>query len=180
MIRINLLPVRAAKKKESVRFQLTVAGLVTVSVIAISVAAYFKLGSDASLLKMDIDSAGKELQDLKRQVGELSKLKEQKRVVESKLGVVKRLEGARTGPVELFTKVAGSVPQRAWIYSLQDRGKVITVNGYAGKDEDVAEFMRGFEGYGAFKKVELIVAQRSKTKTAGRDLVEFTIVVERQ
>jgi hypothetical protein len=35
MIRINLLPVRAAKKRESVRFQLTVAGLITFFVIAL-------------------------------------------------------------------------------------------------------------------------------------------------
>ncbi|HLE09257.1 MAG TPA: fimbrial protein, partial [Thermodesulfobacteriota bacterium] len=76
MIRINLLPIRAAKKKESVRFQLTVAGLITLSVVAILAAVYLKFGSDISLLGADIAAAEKELEGLKVEVGELTKLKE--------------------------------------------------------------------------------------------------------
>ena len=57
MIRINLLPVRAAKKKESVRFQLTIAGLCTVFVIAVSVLVYISATSEASQLSTDITNA---------------------------------------------------------------------------------------------------------------------------
>jgi len=54
MIRINLLPVRAAKKKESIRFQLTVAGLATFLVAAVSIASYLVVGSEASSLNGQI------------------------------------------------------------------------------------------------------------------------------
>ena len=40
MIRINLLPVRAAKKKETIRFQLTIAGLFTFFVVAATILFY--------------------------------------------------------------------------------------------------------------------------------------------
>ncbi|MBI5560753.1 MAG: PilN domain-containing protein [Deltaproteobacteria bacterium] len=180
MIRINLLPVRAAKKKESIRFQLTVAGLITLSVAAISIALYFKLTSDMTLLNQDISTAENELQELKKQVGELSKLKEDKRVVQGKLDVVRKLESARTGPVELFTKVGFAVPPRAWLKSLADNGKVIALNGYAASDEAVADFMRGLQAYEGFAKVELVVAQRGKREASGRDMVEFTLQIERK
>ena len=180
MIRINLLPVRAAKKRESIRFQLTVAGLITFCVIAISLAVFLKLKSDASLLRQDVESAEAELRMLQKKVGELSKLKEQKRIVQSKLDVVKRLESARTGPVELFAKIATAIPERAWLSSLLDQGKVISLQGLAGSDEVVADFMRGLERYRELGDVELVVAQRSKVTIGGRELVEFTIRLERE
>jgi type IV pilus assembly protein PilN len=64
MIRINLLPVRAAKKKESIRFQLTVAALVTFLVFAVSMVAYLVVMSEASGLKDQISSGQQELDQL--------------------------------------------------------------------------------------------------------------------
>ena len=186
MIRINLLPIRAAKKKESVRFQLTVAGLIILSVVAIMAAVYLKFRSDISLLGADIAAAEKELEGLKVEVGELTKLKEQKRVVQSKLDVVKKLESARTGPVDLFTKVSTAIPARVWLQSLQDRGRVVSVNGYASSDEAVADFMKGLEGFSEFGKVELVVVQRAKSKPGAKEakeakeLVEFSILIEKK
>lgn len=180
MIRINLLPVRAAKRKESIRFQLTVAGLITLSVVVVSLAFYFKLGSDKVLLTQDIAAAENELEGLKKEIGELSRLREEERVIQGKLDVVRRLESARTGPVDLFTKISGAVPPRAWLKSISDGGKVVNLNGYAASDETVADFMRGLESYEEFAKVELVVAQRGKKETGGRDLVEFILQIERK
>jgi type IV pilus assembly protein PilN len=81
MIRINLLPVRAAKKRESVRFQLTVAGLITFFVIALGMVFYLISSSEANALKEDIANGEAELSVLKQKIGELSKIKEQKRIV---------------------------------------------------------------------------------------------------
>jgi type IV pilus assembly protein PilN len=84
MIRINLLPVRAAKKRESVRFQLTVAGLITFFVIALGMVFYLISSSEANALKEDIANGEAELSVLKQKIGELSKIKEQKRIVAEK------------------------------------------------------------------------------------------------
>ncbi|MBE9529609.1 MAG: fimbrial protein, partial [Proteobacteria bacterium] len=92
MIRINLLPVRAAKKKESVRFQYTVAGLVTFLALAASLAVYFTARSEASVVAGQISSGQQELTQLKKKIGELSKIKKQKKVVEEKLKIIKNLE----------------------------------------------------------------------------------------
>lgn len=178
MIRINLLPVRAAKKKESVRFQLTVAGLVTFLVLALMAVFYVTVRSEANSLRTDIDTGQKELDTLKAKIGELSRIKAQKKIVEEKLDIIKKLEKQRTGPVELFGKLSEAIPKKAWLQSINDTGYLITLVGYASDDEAVAEFMRGLDrqGLGA---VELEVAQRAVEKETGVDVVNFIIRLEK-
>jgi len=179
MIRINLLPVRAAKKKESIRFQLTVAGLVTFLVFAVSMAAYLVVWSEASDVKAQIDSGKQELTELKKKIGELSKIKEQKRIVEEKLRIINQLEANKTGPVKLFQRVSAAMPEKAWIRTLREDGIVIVLEGYAADDEIVADAMRGLERNG-LGMVELDVAQRTVEKETGVEVVSFIIKIERQ
>jgi type IV pilus assembly protein PilN len=179
MIRINLLPVRAAKKKESIRFQLTVAGLVTFLVVAVSMAAYLVVRSEASSLKGQIASGQQELEQLKKKIGELSKIKEQKRVVEEKLNIITELEAKKTGPVKLFQRVSAAMPDKAWIRTLREDGSLIAIDGFAADDEIVADAMRGLERAG-LGTVELDVAQRVVEKETGVEVVSFVIRVERQ
>jgi type IV pilus assembly protein PilN len=177
MIRINLLPVRAAKKKESLRFQLTVGGLIIFFVFAISIAITLKLSSDISLMNVDLTSGEKELLQLKKKVGKLSKIKEQKRIVQSKLDVVKRLEDARKGPIELFAKISSAIPERAWLSTVKDQGRVIVLSGIAMSEEDIAAFMRGLQNFKDFTRVDLIVAQTTSRQIEGRSFVKFTLQV---
>src|SRR3989337_3156185 len=98
MIRINLLPVRAAKKKESIRCQMTVAGLIIVMALIILAGVFIKLKSDVSELKDNIAAGEKELKELQVKVGELAKLKDEKRGVQGQLAVVRQLAAARPRP----------------------------------------------------------------------------------
>ncbi len=175
MIRINLLPVRAAKKKEFIRFQLTIAGLVTIFVISLSLAYFFIVRSEAGMLKDNIVSGQDELVQLKRKVGELSRIKQQKKVVEEKLRVINSLEAARTGPTTLFRIVSNAIPQKAWLSAFKDQGRVVTLNGYAYNDEVVAEYMRRLQRELKVGAVELDVVQRIKEKETGADVVKFVI-----
>jgi len=179
MIRINLLPVRAAKKKESLRFQLTVAGLVSFLVIVLALGAYFTVRNEAGGLKDQLAQGEQEISELKKKIGELSKIKEQKRIVEEKLKVITSLEAARTGPVELFRKIGEAIPERAWLASMKDEGATVVVKGYASDDEVVADFMRGLQKFKDLGVVELEVAQRLIEKETGSDLVGFTIRLEK-
>ncbi len=175
MIRINLLPVRAAKKKESVRFQFTVAGLVTFLALAASLAVYFTARSEASVAAEQISSGKEELVQLKKKIGELSKIKKQKEVVEEKLRIIKNLEAARTGPVILFRIIEQSRPSKVWLKSITDKSNVVSIAGYAENDEDMAEFMRRLAKFPQVKNVELDVAKRAVEKETKTDVVNFVL-----
>jgi type IV pilus assembly protein PilN len=175
MIRINLLPVRAAKKKETVRFQLTIAGLVTFFVIAITILFYISYRSDVASLKQDIEAGKSELAVLKSKIGELAKLKGQKRVLEDKLKIVRKLEDAREGPVDLFTRLSASIPEKAWLNSMVEKGDSLTLVGVAAYDDIIADFMRNLKMQ-KFKNVELVIAKRAKGSTK---MVDFTLKADK-
>ena len=179
MIRINLLPVRAAKKKESVRFQFTIAGLVTFLVLAVSLAVYFTARGEASSLSADISRGNEELAQLKTKIGELSKIKAQKKVVEDKLAIIVKLEAARTGPTELFIIISEAIPKKAWLKSFMEQGVRVTLNGYASTDEVVAEFMRRLQRNKQLKRVELDIVKSEVEKKTNTDMVSFTIRLEK-
>ncbi len=179
MIRINLLPVRAAKRKESVRFQYTVAGLVTFLALAASLAVYFTARSETSVARDQIASGKQELSQLKRKIGELSKIKKQKEVVEEKLKIIRDLETARTGPVVLFRIIELSRPKKVWLKSLTDRGRIVVLEGYAENDEDMAEFMRRLARFPQIKNVELDVAKRVTEKETKAKVVNFVLKLVR-
>ncbi|MEE9614583.1 MAG: PilN domain-containing protein [Thermodesulfobacteriota bacterium] len=181
MIRINLLPVRAAKKKETIRFQLTVAGLITFLVVAVSLLLYVLKASEVSAIEEEIADGQQELARLTIEVGELSKIKQQKAVVQGKLDVVGRLEKGRSGPVNLFTRVADAIPEKAWITSLRQSPSVVVLEGFAATDEVVADFMRGLERHPALGAVELEVAKRGTgKKDSPAGLVEFSIRLDQR
>ncbi|MFQ5353672.1 MAG: PilN domain-containing protein [Thermodesulfobacteriota bacterium] len=179
MIRINLLPVRAARKKEFIRFQMTIAALVTIFVVSISLAYFFTVRSEARMLKDDIARGEKELIQLRRKVGELSRIKQQKKVVEEKLRVINGLEAQRTGPVTVFRIVSNAIPKKAWLSAFKDQGAVVTLTGYAQNDEVVAEYMRRLQRVLKIGAVELKVVQRVVEPETGSDVVKFVINLEK-
>jgi len=173
MIKINLLPVRAARKKEAMRQQLSVAGLSLLLLLIILGGVYWNRVSALSAIKADVSRNESELRTLKKKVGELSRLKEQKKLVMGKLKVVNELKSKKTGPVKLFQYVSEAMPQQVWIEKLKESAKGTTLSGYAASDEVVADFMRGLEKFPALGRVELDVVK--KKKKGGVELFSFTI-----
>jgi len=181
MIRINLLPVRAAKKKETQRFQLTVAGLVTFLVLIISIGFYLVERNAAGVLVDQIASEKKELDGLALKIGELSKIEDEKSVVKEKLDTVKTLEENKTSSIRLFQVVSGAMTDKMWISSITDIGASITLKGYAGDEANVAEFVRKLSAHTQeLGTPELIVATRGAEKETNVEVFNFEISIARR
>lgn len=146
MIRINLLPFRAAKKKEDVTRQLTIFGVVLiVLVLGIGYRAY-DLSSQVSEVKEQEKRLNEELAALEKTVQQIAKMEAQIKEIKTKLGVIKDLEKGKTGPVHLLDEIAVAVPRdRLWLTSLAESGGVMRLSGYAMDNETVALFMTNLE-----------------------------------
>jgi type IV pilus assembly protein PilN len=178
MIKINLLPVRAARKKEAIRQQLSVAGLSFLMLFVIFGGIYWSKNSKISKARTDIRQGENELKELKRKVGELSRIKEQKRIAQEKLGIVKQLEANRSGPVKLLHDISNAIPEKAWIEILKETKNVITLKGFASTEDVVADFMRGLERYPEMGRVELEIVRKAKKENV--ELIGFTIKLIRE
>ncbi len=176
MIRINLLPVRAARKKESIRFQTTIAVLITSFCFALAIFLYIVYIFEVKSVKDEIVIIEDENRKVMKKIGQLKNIKAEKKLVQDKLDVVDKLEAGRSGPVDLLTKIATAIPEMATLNSLVQKGNTVVVKGYAADKEVVADFMRKLRKAGEGWSAEL--GQITASKTSGQDSVIFDLRIK--
>lgn len=177
MIKINLLPIRAAQKRELIRFQLTVAGLVTGFILTLFVIFFLIQATELKSIENNIDDLNTELAAVKKKIGELNNIKKQKKMIEDKLNIVKELESKRSGPVAMFAVIEEAVPSKAWIKSFKETRNGMTITGFAASEEIAGDFVRSLQNTGKFSSVELPTV--SSTRQASYQVYQFTINVTR-
>ncbi|MBI5047324.1 MAG: PilN domain-containing protein [Deltaproteobacteria bacterium] len=176
MIKINLLPVRLAKKKESIRRQISIAGLSLVLLFLILGVFYFSITRKIAELKDSIAVEEKTIAQLDKEIGEVKNIEAEKKVILDKVNIVKQLEVNKRRHLKMISDIVAAVPERLWIDSLKESGQTVVLIGFAAADDVVADFMRRLEKSLVSWKVELEIAQqveKEKIKVAG-----FTIRLE--
>lgn len=171
MIRINLLPFRAARKRENIKRQLIVFALTVVLCLSISFYYYLALSSDLSDLKNKEQDIKKELAGYKKTLNKIKVLEKKIKEIKAKLGVIKKLERGKTGPVYLLDEIAMAVPKdKLWLNSLSERKGTLNLSGTAMDNETVALFMNNLEAAEHIGSVDLQNVQL-------RDLPDYKLKV---
>jgi len=177
MIRINLLPFRAARKKENVRRQISIYAL---SVIFLFVAmAYFYMSLNSQLKALQAEKSRKvqELATYAHTTKRINEVKKKVKEIQSKLGVIRGLEKNKTGPVELLDEISRAVPKgKLWLISLQQRGETLNLTGTATDNDTVALFMTNLEKAKQIISVDLRSSQTKKLTQPEIDVSDFSLV----
>jgi type IV pilus assembly protein PilN len=156
MIRINLLPFRAARKKENIKRQLTIFVLSVVFLLVVMAYYYMKLSSTLSNLKKEEQQISVELAGYKKTIARINSLEKKIAEIRKKLDVIKDLEKKKTGPVLLLDQIAMAVPkEKLWLTSLDEKKGKLTLNGTAMDNETVAVFMTNLENSELITSVDL-------------------------
>lgn len=173
MIEINLLPVREARRKESLRFQITIAVLVLVFVVVTIVL----LNASASNREKKIDSEMKIVQtrltELEKIVGEIEELKREKAKLEQKRAVIKDLDRGRKRAAYILDELSQRTPEKVWIESLEKSGKSLKITGVALDNETIANYMDVLNRSKYFAGVELEVTEQ--INRGGMKLKKFNL-----
>ena len=173
MIRINLLPVRAAQKKEHLRSQIAILVLSVILSIAACAAVYASLSVKVSGVKEDIKTKQDEVVRLKKAIGEVGRFKKLQEELRGKLDVLDELKAKRSGPVRLLDELSNAMPDKVWIQSFKEKGGKISIAGLGLNEETVAEFLQRIEASPYYKGVELKVIEQKKQ--GGRTVQKFSI-----
>jgi type IV pilus assembly protein PilN len=176
MIKINLLPVRAAKKKETAIQQFAIAGVVVVVIALIVVSLYFVKRVQVSAAKADITSANNKINELKTKIGKLEELKALKEQVKKKLNVLSQLRKNKTGPAQRLATLSDLTPEKLWLTNYNESGFSIKISGVAFTEELIAQFMKSLEASVDFDAVELVVSEQ--TEIAGTKLKKFELTMK--
>lgn len=173
MIRINLLPIRAAKKKETALQQLIIAAASVVLVLVVVLSMWaVKLGQ-ISGVKKDIQAAEARIAELKAKIGKLDQINKLKDEVKKKLDVLALLRKNKTGPASRLATLSDVTPDQLWLEKYKENADTISIAGMAFNEELIAQFIRALEASPEFEKVDLLVSEQKDV--AGTKLKRFDL-----
>lgn len=173
MIEINLLPVRAARRKESLRFQVSIAVLVLFFVVIII--AYLNVSANTRARKVDKEMKVVQgrLAELEKIVGEIDKLKQERAKLEQKRDVIRDLDRGRLRAAYILGELSQRTPEKVWIESLDKSGKSLKISGVALDNETIANFMTTLDRSKYFGGVELEASEQ--IDRGGMKLKKFSL-----
>ena len=174
MIRINLLPFRAARKKENIQRQLSIFAMVLVLMLVGMGAVVIHLDGKISTRKERLDSMKSELVQLQKKQKQVVKLQKELKLLDQKLQIMDALEHGRRVPVDLFEKLTETVvSKQMWLSSFNASSKAVRISGTALDDKVVAQFMKNLEGTGLFSAINLQSVKQ--TQQAGVSMRNFSL-----
>jgi|ERR1039457_1661422 type IV pilus assembly protein PilN len=160
MIKINLLPVRVSKKKETAKQQLLIFILILLIMIAVGGAVYSVQVMKIKTANEDIDRSNKEIQRLKTVIGEIDNIKKLQDEVKKKLDILNQLRKEKTGPAVRMAKLSDATPEKLWLTRYSESGDSISLSGIAFNEDLIAAFMRNLVSSDEFTNVELQVSEQ--------------------
>jgi len=173
MIRINLLPVRAARKKEEVQRQLILFTVFLLVVLGVMTGILQSNRSTLSGVQADNKQLEAEIADLKKIIGEVDEYKKQQALLEKKLEVIRKLKADKTGPVHMLDELALRIPEKLWLESIEENNQKVTLRGVSINNEVIATFMNKMEDSLYFADVFLVSIQARDE--GDLKLKEFTV-----
>ena len=175
MIRINLLPFRAARKKENVRRQLTVFFLSMALLMGAVFGVQWWLTSRVASLDKKLKATQAELDRYNKINKEIAEIKKKLENLNKKMAVMADLERNRHEPTRLMDTMAQVVvPKRMWFTKLEEKEKTVSMTGIALDNKTVADFMVRLEKCGLFSTVNLKTLKQTTLQNS--NLKSFAIL----
>jgi type IV pilus assembly protein PilN len=179
MIQINLLPVRAKKRKVSVKqvFYLYVAS------IAATIAL---IGTIWILQEMQVSDLNNRLTQVKKEVDQLAKfdallqdVAKKVQIINKKREIIRDLQRDRDTIVRLMALISAEMPaEKIWLEKLVQASNSITLDGVALSNESIAEFMRNLESSPYVIKGTVNLTHSRQTLLSNMKLREFQVTCQ--
>lgn len=156
MIRINLLPHRALKRKALQRQFFVVAGFVAVVGAGIWFAVHTALsGRIENQLARNKFLEG-EIVELDKQIEEIKKLREQTAQLLARKKVVEALQANRAEAVHLLDELVRQLPDGVYLSAVKQTGAKVAITGFAQSNARVATLMRNLESSPWLEQASLV------------------------
>lgn len=175
MIRINLLPYRDTRQKESGKKSLTIFVLVLVIFVLALFGSYKYLNDNISKLNSKIAYTKTEIDKYNKINAEIKMLREQLAVLQRKLDVIASLQANRFTTVNLLDNLTQTlVPESMWLTQLNTiNNDSVNLTGLATDNKIVADFMLNLETGPRYTQVALKLVKQ--TAISNRPLKEFAL-----
>jgi type IV pilus assembly protein PilN len=180
MIRINLLPFRAARKKENVRRQVSVflLSLVLVSILAVIVHVW--LNNRIAGLNEQIASTKAQVAKYNKINAEIGEIKKKLAVLDKKIQVIQTLDRNRKAPVRLMDSMTQLlVANRMWFTRMDFKDDAIKLDGIALDNQTVADFMTRVQEFPDYQEVKLASIKQERYTNKDLNLKRFGVTFKK-
>jgi type IV pilus assembly protein PilN len=195
MIKINLLPIKATRKREYVKQQLILAVVLLLGAIVGCYMWYSSVEGKIEDKKKEIASAKQQIEQYKKAIGEVEKYKGLEEALNRKLEIINSLEKGKTGPVRVLDHLSQIIPKQVWLTEWSEKSGSVKIEGEALTNKHVAQFITALkkpaESLNSMEKpdpkkkaphffsgVQLVETQMVDDKDFKRTFVLFKIVVK--
>jgi type IV pilus assembly protein PilN len=145
MIRINLLPHRAEKRRARQLQFIVLSGLSIVLGAVLVGLVHVAIGTQISYQERRNDYLKQETAVLDRQIAEIKKLRQQTQALLARKNVVENLQSTRSDVVHLLDQMLRILPEGVHLKSLQQTREKISLVGYAQSNARVSTLMRAID-----------------------------------
>ncbi len=156
MIHINLLPTKAAQKKETVIHQLVIGAVIVIVAVLYAYTVNRSVQKKIDNEQQTINELNAQIKQLNTIIKQVENFKNKKRDLNRKIDTIKKLNAQRSGPVKLLEDFTYVVPRRAWVTVFRENGKQLTLEGMAMDGPTVADFVDNLRSSKFFHSVQLI------------------------
>jgi len=118
-----------------------------------------------------------ELTSIKAQVEEFDR---QKKLLQTRVDTIEKLQRDRTGGQELLDMVANTVSrtENLWLTDLTRKGSILNIQGASASINSVANFITAMKRSGYFQKVEIEESKQDERATSGVQTFTFKLTAE--
>ena len=173
MIRINLLPVRASRRRETAQKQLVYAVVGLLVVCGACFGVHTQVAGKVDAVAQQNQQLQQEIDRLKQVIGKGEEFEKKKEALQKKLDIIQTLKARKTGPVHMLDEIATNIPEKCWLTSLAEVNKKLTITGVALNFEVIADFIKKLEESGYFDDVYLVSTQQREKESL--KLKEFSV-----
>lgn len=145
MIRVNLLPHRAEKRRARQLQFMVLSGISLVLGALVVVMVHMAISGQISYQERRNEYLKHEIVELDKQIAQIKKLQEQTQSLLARKTVVEELQSTRSNVVHLLDQMLHILPDGIYLKSLKQTGNKISVVGNAQSNARISTLMRAIE-----------------------------------
>jgi len=175
VIRINLLPHRAERRKVLRQQFFAFAGLVAVLAAAVWFVGFSYIENEVAMQSQKNAFLKSEIAALDKQIEEIKKLQEQTESLLARKRIIESLEANRSETVHLFNELARQLPEGIYLRAIKQENQKITLNGHAQSNARVSTLMHNLDASPVLERPQLV---EIKAVPVGKQrMSEFTLAI---
>lgn len=178
-VRINLLPIRAARRASTAKQELYIAaGVIAATLIGVYI-WNASVSSKISTVREEIAAVERELDSLEQDRIRVDEFIKKNKSLEGKRDAIAQLQKQRVGPAKLLDDLATilTAEKKVWLTELIERDGEMTLKGGAMENVNISDFQLSLKRNSPyFKSIQLVEINQVESKEPPKvEYLEWTI-----